>query len=106
MVEDRDSEKRNDFLGDLLVLFIRLVLAAPTVEDAIVESQRLFLRISNHKRRTVISHPDIDRRNLADGDVVKCGSGVRRPHDCISSSWFGVDRQTYSLLASPQFNHP
>jgi len=35
MVEDRDPEKRSDFLGDLLVLFIRLVLAAPTVEDAI-----------------------------------------------------------------------
>ena len=98
MVEDRDLEKRSDFLGDLLVLFIRLVLAAPTVEDAIVESQRPFLRISNHKRRTVISHPDIDRRNLEDGDVVQCGSGVRKPPDYILAIWFVVDQQTHSLL--------
>src|SRR5438094_10579170 len=69
MVEDGDSEKRSDFLGDLLVLFIRLVLAAPPVEDAIVESRRPFHRISNHKRRPLIPHPPSYRSHSAAGYV-------------------------------------
>src|SRR5688572_675688 len=69
------AEQLGNTLGHLIVLFISFILAAPAVEDPVVERQWVIRSIAHYKRRAVIAHPNIDGGDLDESDIFNHRTG-------------------------------
>src|SRR5687768_14147778 len=105
MCKHRHAEQLGNILGDLIVMLVSFIFAAPAIEDPVVDRQWIIWSVAHNKRWAVVAHPNVYRGIFDNADIFHYRTGGFQPEGDILSRQIIINQKTNLLVRRQRQNH-